>query len=309
MENKSQKRTQRRSIFIYLFIGLIIANLLLLYLVWQNGQSQIQKEKDLAKAQKEEYSRELEDIERRLEAQIKKTGKIETENQALIDSLQANLEEVRQERDNLKNNTQLTQTQMRDLRDKIAAYETLLRKKDEEIEKLRETAEILYDENNNLKNQKNELTSTITELDKEKNKMQGKLEEAAVLKAENVIVNIIDNRGKEQSGGQYRANKIDRLAISFNLADNKLSKIGNKDVYMRVLEPAGTLLINPGESGKFEANGREIQYSVRKQILFDNSRQSVNFEFSRTGEFEAGRHTVEFYSEGYRIGYGTFEVR
>ncbi len=309
MENNSQKRAQRRSIFIYLFIGLILANFLLLYLVWQSGQSQVKEEQERAKNQKEEYEKDLEEIEKRLEAQIKKTGKIETENQALIDSLQANLEEVRQERDNLKNNTQLTQTQMRDLKDKIAAYETLLRKKDEEIEKLRETADILYDENNNLKNQKNELTSTITELDKERNKMQGRLEEAAVLKAENVIVNVVDSRGKVQSGGQYRANKIDRLSISFNLADNKLSKIGNKDVYMRVLEPAGTLLINPGESGKFEANGREIQYSVRKQILFDNSRQNINFEFGRTGEFEAGRHTVEFYSEGYRIGYGTFEVR
>jgi len=309
MENQSQKREQRRSVFIYLFVGLILANLLLLYLVWQNGQSQLAEEQKRSISQKDEYESSLKDIEERLRLQIKKTNKLETENGAFIDSLQANLEQVMQERDNLKNNSQLSQRQMKDLRDKIQAYEILLIKKDEQIEKLRETADILYKENNNLKEQKNELTSTITELGNERSKMQGKLDEAAVLKTENVVVNAVDNRGKEQSGGQYRANKIDRLSISFNLADNKLSKIGNKDVYMRVLEPAGTILINPGSSGKFEANGREVQYSVRKQILFDNSRQTVNFEFSRTGEFEAGKHTVEFYTEGYRIGYGTFEVR
>ncbi len=309
MENKGQKREQRRSVFIILVIVLILANALLLYLVWQNGKSQLEEEQKNSALQKELYERDLKGVQEKLEAQIKQTKKLETENQAFIDSLQLVLEEVQTERNNLKNNTQLTQNQMNNLKQKIEAYEILLKKKDKEIEKLRETADILYKENNDLKEEKNELTSTITELDREKSKMQGKLNEAAVLKAENVVVNIIDSRGKEQSGGQYRANKIDKLSISFNIADNKLSKIGNKEVYMRVLEPAGTLLINPGSSGKFEANGREIQYTSRKQILFDNSRQTVNFEFSRTGEFEPGRHTVEFYSEGYRIGYGTFEVR
>ncbi|NJL11830.1 MAG: hypothetical protein HC913_01590 [Microscillaceae bacterium] len=271
--------------------------------------AQIQREKERAAEQKQDYERQLGDLAQRLESQIKRAKKLESDNNKFIDSLQNVLKEVQQDRDNLRQTSQLTQNQVATFRQKIEAYEVLLRKKDEEIEKLRETAQILYDENNDLKVQKNELTSTITEISKERTQMQGKLDQAAVLKAENVNVNAVDDRGREQSGGQYRANKIDRLAITFNVADNKLARIGNKDVYMRVLEPAGTLLINPGSSGSFEADGRQMQYSVRKQILFDNSRQTVRFDFDRTGEFVPGRHTIEFYCEGYRIGYGTFEVR
>ncbi|GAB4395836.1 MAG: hypothetical protein OHK0053_06920 [Microscillaceae bacterium] len=309
MEQKPSNRSQRRNTFIFLVSALVIANIVLFYLVIQNKNAQIQREKERAAEQKQDYERQLGDLEQRLEAQIKRAKKLETDNNKFIDSLQNVLKEVQQDRDNLRQTSQLTQNQVATFRQKIEAYEVLLRKKDEEIEKLRETAQILYDENNDLKVQKNELTSTITEISKERTQMQGKLDQAAVLKAENVNVNAVDDRGREQSGGQYRANKIDRLAITFNIADNKLARIGNKDVYMRVLEPAGTLLINPGSSGSFEADGRQMQYSVRKQILFDNSRQTVRFDFDRTGEFVPGRHTVEFYCEGYRIGYGTFEVR
>lgn len=309
MENTTQKQDKRRFILILALVVLVVLNVLLIYLIMQKKNSEIAQREEVIEQQKTSYEKDLKNLEERLKYQIKKAKRMGDENQTFIDSLQTVLGQIEEDRDKLKNSLKITQDQMRQYQQKIDAYEILLRKKDQELDKLRETNEILYGENRNLKEEKNELTSEITEIQEEREKLSNKVAQAGVLKAENVNVNIIDNRGKERSGGQYRANKIEKLLITFNVADNKVAKIGNKDIYMRLLEPSGTVLANPGSYGTFDIDGKEMTYSARQQILFDNSRQQVRFQFDRSGEYKPGRHTVEFYSEGYRIGYGTFDVR
>ena len=51
-------------------------------------------------------------------------------------------------------------------------------------------------------------------------------------------------------------------------------------------------------------------YTAMQRINFDNSRQQVNFLYGRGSQrFNPGRHAVEIYSEGFRIGEGEFVVR
>jgi hypothetical protein len=309
MEPKPQTQDRRRFVLIFLIVGLVIANLLFFYLVWKNKEYENNQIRKMMEEQKIDYQKDLTDLSDKLKDQIRKTEKLGEENKYFADSLQKVLRSIEADRNNLRNAAQLSQAQIRQYKEKIEAYEILLRKKDEEIDKLRETTEILYKENTNLKNEKNELSTVIGDKDRDLQKLQNKVEAAAVLKAENLTINAINNKGKETSGGQYRAKNIDKLSIVFNVADNKLAKIGNKEIYMRLLEPAGTVLFNPGTSGKFDLDGAQATYTSRQQILFDNSRQNVSFQFSRTGEFQPGRHTVELYCEGHRIGIGAFEVR
>jgi cell division protein ZapB len=309
MEQKTQSQERRRLVLIFIIVGLVIANLLFFYLVWKNKEAENNQIKKLMEQQKIDYEKDLQDLSEKLKDQIRKTERLGEENKLFVDSLQKVLRNVEGDRNNLRNANQLSQTQIRQYKEKIDAYEILLRKKDEEIDKLRETAEILYKENNSLKNEKNELSTTINEKDRDLQKYQSKIDAAAVLKAENLTINAINNKGKETSGGQYRVKNIEKLSISFNMADNKLAKIGNKEVFMRILEPAGTVLYNPGSSGKFDLDGGQATYTSRQQILFDNSRQTVNFQFNRNGEYQSGRHTIELYCEGQRIGIGSFEVR
>ncbi|TAG02563.1 MAG: hypothetical protein EAZ44_07135 [Cytophagia bacterium] len=304
---KKQKSGQTG--LIILVVTLIAAIFILLFLMRQNLSSQKSDYEKMLADQKIGYEKDLTKLQSELKEQIKKAERLGDEKEQILDSLKKMLQNVEYDRNNLKKTLQLSQAQNKQYKEKIEAYEMLLKAKDKEIDRLKETADVLYKENNSLKNEKNSITTELTDEKKRRESLQGKVEEAAVLKAENVQVNMIDRRGKESSGGQYRASKIDKLAISFNAADNKLAKIGNKDIYMRVLEPLGTVLANSGTSGDFEINGKKMTYSARQQILFDNSRQKVIFTFSRSGEFQAGRHTIEFYSEGAKIGYGTFEVR
>ncbi len=310
METQQPKKQKTGQIgLIILVVTLITAIFVLLFLMRQNLSNQKSDYEKILADQKSGYEKDFAKLQSDLKDQISKAERLGDEKNQMVDSLKKMLQSVENDRNSLKKTLQLSQAQNKQYKEKIEAYEMLLKAKDKEIDRLKETADVLYKENNNLKNEKNSITTELTDEKKKKESLQGKIEEAAVLKAENVQINMIDRKGKESSGGQYRASRIDKLAISFNTADNKLAKIGNKDIYMRILEPLGTILSNSGTSGDFEINGKKMTYTSRQQILFDNSRQKITFTFARSGEFQSGRHTIEFYSEGAKIGYGNFEVR
>ncbi|MEO1656038.1 MAG: hypothetical protein AAFU64_21030, partial [Bacteroidota bacterium] len=309
MEKKTVRKGGKSSLLVFLLVGMVLANIVLIYLILQNQKTALAEKDRLLQEQKDNYESDLKDLEAQLQNQIQKARRIQSDDRKLIDSLQTSLEEVTADREALRGTANINQAQLREYRQKIEAYQILLRKKDELITKIENEKKALYAQNTNLKEQKNELITEVTNIKDANKDLSTKVNRAAVLQAENVVVNILDNRGKLKSGGQYRGDRIDKLDVAFNFGKNDLSKIGNKDVYMKILEPAGTVLYNQdGSSGNFKlADGQNATYSARKQILFDNSRQTVRFQFARSGDYEPGRYTVEFYSEGYRIGYGSFQ--
>lgn len=304
-----QTQNRKRLILVGFIVAMVLLNILLIYLILQNKNAEIAQREAMMAEQKEYYEKNLKDLSEKLEDQIKEAKRVDSENRILIDSLQQTLTSIQTDRENLRNTLRFNQEQAKEFKMKIQAYEILLRKKDEEIERLRGVNETLHGENIILKKDKNELNATLNDSNREKSKLTDKLNEASVLKAENIVVNIINDRGKEESGGMYRSNRIDKLSVRFTIGENKFAKIGNKEIYMRIVEPGGTVLANPGNYGKFVANGQEMIYTSRQQILFDNSRQSINFQFAKSNEFQPGRHSVELFSDGLRIGLGSFEVR
>jgi cell division protein ZapB len=309
--NKDEKprSSNSRTWLVIIIIGLIIANIAIVYTLLRQNASDKAMLEGMLRDQKSRSDKDLGNLSAKLQEQIALAERTGEENRSFVDSLQKVLRSIETDRLNLRNTLKVTQDQMKQYQEKIAAYEILLKKKDQEIDKLRETANLLYDKNNELKEEKNKLIVEKNEIDKDREKLRGKVDAAGVLKAENLVVNAITDKGKEISGGQYRAKNIAKINISFNIAENRIAKIGNREVFMRIVEPTGTVLANAGTSGKFEMEDGAGTYTARQQILFDNSRQIINFQYKRGGEYNAGRHTVEIYCEGQKIGVGSFDIR
>jgi len=226
-----------------------------------------------------------------------------------IDSLLIIKEQLEREKNELKLSRNLAQERYNKIRDKIAGYESLLKRKDEEISKLREVNKALLSENIDLKTQKNELNQEISSLQQERGELQEKISVAATLNTENLKFFAINRRGKERDGDEFKTKQLDKLKITFNLEENALAEVGAKNIIMRIIEPEGSALYNVAAgSGTFEHNGEEIFYTSSKEILFDNSNQLVTFEYEKGSEFKKGLHKVEFYAEGAVIGQGQFIV-
>ncbi len=222
----------------------------------------------------------------------------------------ADLEKARAELDmELKRAIRATGKEIKTLKDKVEGYELLLRNKDEEIAKLKLVNTELLSENQNLKTQQNKLADTISQLNQSKQELASKVAIASQLKAENIKIVALNDRGKERDS-PFRARQISKLKVDFNLAENEVAPIEGKKIMIRVLDENGQVLfdVNRG-SGTFMYNGKEEFYTASQDILFDNTRQKLSFLYDKGSEYAEGDYILEIYADDYKIGSGQFTVK
>ncbi len=200
---------------------------------------------------------------------------------------------------------------------KINNYQKLLDEKDQDIARLKRDFgalanknEELNSENEGLKNERKQLSDSISAVTARNRDLSEKVNMAAALRAETVNVYAISNRGRERDGGAYNARKIDKLRISFHLVDNPLTKLDDKDILMRILDPAGSVLSDMATgSGSFSYKGQELIYTAKKREHYTNTHQLVEIVYSRSQDYKPGKYQIELYSEGVLIGKGGFDVK
>ena len=313
MENKENEiKNSRKSSLAIVSVALVLIVCLLFYAMFEL-RNKNQSLNQILSQNKADYEEDLGKLEDQIQQQIQESQKLKgenNENKGLIDSLKADLTEVQESRDQLKNTLAITQNQLREYRDKIEVYEMLLRKKDDRIVELRKNLEMQYKVATELKKEKKNLQYKVGQQVVIIDKMDKKLDLAGTLKAENLTVKAIENSGKVKDDGRYRASKIDKLNISFDLAENKLAESGDRQLYLRILDPAKAVIVNQdGTSGTFKASGKELNFSAKQLISYYKSQQNIKFKFGRRGKYAPGQYTIEVFCEQEKIGNGSFQIR
>lgn len=306
MAEQNQEKQGSRKILLTIFIGILIAlNIVLFYLNFRNKEEN-EQQKVVIQAKDAELdatSTKLDSISKELDLRITEVQKLGGDVEQLTQA------KAQLEKDKVALRT-ANVSERRRLQEKIEAYETLLTNKDEEIEKLKAVNEELYSENTTLKTQKNQLNDSISAIEQAKQVLAEKVAVASALKTENLSINAINEKGKERDGGEYRAKQVDKVKIAFNLAENNVAEIESKDIYMRLIEPDGAALFDLATGGgTFMFEGKETFYTARQQILFDNTRQQVTFVYDKGNPYKSGKHIIELYADGYKIGQGSFVVK
>ena len=216
---------------------------------------------------------------------------------------------------------------------KLAYYLRLLGLKDQEIKKLRRENVVLIARNDSLSREakllqdgltnvqkalrdssatfgieKKELSERSRVLEVRNQELTEKVTVAAALRAEGVNVYAISTRGKET--GVQKAKRIDKIRVIFHLQNNPLATREIKTIYLRIIEPTGKTLSDYAlGSGTVMFKGKELVYTAKQRIFYENNHQSVEFIYARSTAYREGKHEIELYSEGFLIGLGTFEVR
>ncbi|MBX7126586.1 MAG: chromosome segregation protein SMC [Cyclobacteriaceae bacterium] len=209
----------------------------------------------------------------------------------------------------LKRNGVRSAKQIKELKDKVSGYETLLKQKDEEIEHLEALNKELYSENRQLKTQKNVLNDSINRLAKNKSELASKVAIASQLKAENISVKAVNGRGKEKEP-PFRSKQLEKLKVDFSLADNKVAPIEGKKILIRVVDENGQVIFDTTRgSGSFMLNGKEEWYTAAQEILFDNTRQKLSIIYEKGSPYPSGGYRLEIYTDGYLMGSSTFVVK
>ncbi|MFC5411290.1 hypothetical protein ACFPMF_18355 [Larkinella bovis] len=203
---------------------------------------------------------------------------------------------------------------------KIKQYEAYLVEKDTLIAQLRNENQLLVtnnqtlaDANTTLQTEKQSLQDSVSTIATVNKDLSEKVTRAAALKAQNVRVFALNAKGKQRDAteDEVKSKRVDKLKVVYTLPENPLTKQEEKEVYVRVLDPSGAVVSDMANgSGTFQVNGEEQIYTVKQTVPFTNNNQNVELTYNRgTVPYKPGKYTIEFYSEGFRIGEGSFAIK
>ena len=187
-----------------------------------------------------------------------------------------------------------------------------LRKKDDDIASLKKDNETLYTETTTLKQRQNKLADTISTIAKANQELTEKVGVASHLQADNIKIAIITTRNKEKADekDEFKAKRVEKVKITCSLARNDVSPKETKAIYLRILEPDGAALYNLSTGGgTFSVDGQEAFYTQKQDVVYDNSKQKLEFVYAKGAEYKKGQHTVELYESGQLMGKTTFTLK
>ncbi|MCC2547109.1 hypothetical protein LJY25_11680 [Hymenobacter sp. BT175] len=311
-ETPAPRNNNRVLLSVALILVLLGINGLLFYMNQQKAKQNEQlttevKEKDVKlEEQIRQYEALKADFERQSQ-EVQTMGLANDSLEARIASINADLLRLR----SFKAGSFTIADQKR-FQQRASNLEGQLRKKDDEIAQLKRDNETLYTETTTLKQRQNKLTDTISTIARTNQELQEKVTVASRLQAENIRVGIVTSKNKEKDDdeNEFKAKRVEKVKVSFNLARNDVAPKETKQIMMRLIEPDGAALYNLSTGGgTFMIDGSEAFYTAKQDLVFDNTRQPVQFVYAKGATYKTGLHTVELYAEGVMIGKTTFTLK
>jgi len=295
------KRSNKNAIIIAALSLVIVVQGIKIYLDSQEKQ-EIKTELTSTEQELATTMQRMTEISKELDQKIAEVQKLGGD----VSDLQAAKTEVEAE---LKRSKRATGQEIKALKDKVGGYETLLKNKDEEITKLKSVNKELYTENTSLKTEKNQLGDSINRLSQSKDELATKVAIASQLKAENVRIVGLNDRGKERES-PFKSRQVGKLKVEFNIAENKVAPVEGKKIMIRIVDENGQVLfdVNRG-SGTFIFNGKEEFYTESQEVLFDNTKQKLSFLYDKGSDYSSGTYRLEVYTDDYMMGSAQFVVK
>lgn len=242
-----------------------------------------------------------------------------------LSRLQKDLERIKLERENLGLSNDSLNQQLIELKTTIAELEKKPEldhqeklKLEQLISKLRrqviekdQQIAVLKKQNDSLVTDVNKLRAETENLNHSLDSTESIIKLASVLKAEGIEVEGLKSNGNAMWANVYRGKRLDRVRITFSLADNKIARKGMREIYVALQTPEGKIFSDYLNGGGMVTlhDGRRMPYTMSTTIAFNNKREKVSFTMLKGFDYKPGDYKLIVYSDGFKIGEGEFSVR
>ncbi|MCE7056488.1 hypothetical protein LZF95_17520 [Algoriphagus sp. AGSA1] len=302
--NSTQKKDQGKNIIIIVLVLLVIISGIKLYTDYVDRTKKTE-EILLLSTENNDLNKRLDSVAYQLDLRIQEIEKLGGDVKSL--------EEVRDQLISERNTSrQRSASEIASLNAKIKNYNSMIVEKDQEILELRAMNQQLFTENQDLKTTQAEIEEEVAQLNIQKEDLQAKVNVASMLKAENIEIAAVNSRGKErvETTKDFKNRQIERIKVSFNLADNKVADKGPRNIYVQVLAPNSQPIFDVAKgSGTFMVDGAEQFYTVKQDIIFDNTEQELTFFYEKGSDYVSGNHQVKIFVDNYEIGSKSFSIK
>jgi regulator of replication initiation timing len=195
----------------------------------------------------------------------------------------------------------------------VAEYKQRIKELEEQLESLRMQLAALENEKQVLTGENAQIRTTLAQttvrnqqLETENQEMAGQLAKASIL----TITDLEGTAMRERRRGDEpttKAKKTDKLRVCFNINQNLVAKPGNRDFFIRLIDPSNQVLtLSPDNTIVFE--GETIQYTNKRTINYQNTQQEVCIVWAQADKFQKGYYNVVVFSEGKEVGYKLFQL-
>ncbi len=180
-----------------------------------------------------------------------------------------------------------------------------------QIDSLYRVNKVLKDENVVIKDKYSKEQVKTTELTKDKEDLTTKVTLASTLKAYNIKgVPVRKKAGGKKEEVEEKAKRTDRIKVTFTLSENLIAPSGNKTVYVRIARPDDKILtVSADAAYTFVYNGANIQYSMKKDIDYQNKAMDMTLYWDKLEDFTAGTYVVSVFADDVIIGESQFLLK
>ncbi|SDM04020.1 hypothetical protein SAMN05421813_10547 [Daejeonella rubra] len=302
MENQEQP-TRKDSNKIYFLIAVILALLgTNTYLFFKD-----KKANDRIVTISDEKTRMQTEIDK-IEAELDNASSM---NIKLSEEMKTEQETARKQIEKLRTalrQGQLTQGQLAKAQEDIKQLKYFVSKYSSDIEALKKLNANLTTERDELKSTVDSVSFKASDLEKQNEELSTKVKAAAALKTGNISILALNVKSSGKENTVTRANTTDKLRINFSIVNNELGVKGLHNIYLRVVDPSGNLIIS-ANGGMFNSDEEELQYTYKTAIEFANDGRTYTIDWANNGNFQKGNYTVILYSDGYSMGKGSLALK
>lgn len=304
-EKKTAKNNSRN-----ILTGILVVALLGTwgYIIYDKNKTR-QEKQDLttqlvnSDSSKNELQRELDDAALRLDAL--KTSNVKADS--LIRTKDKDIESLKSRVQSILNDRNATKEQLSEARRLIAQLKGNIDTYTAEIESLKAENTQLTEDKRAVTEQRDIVQKNYDSASQVIKQKESVIDVGSTLQASNFSIEGIQERNSGKEKVTTKAKRVDKLRISFDIDENRITPSGSKDIYVAITAPDGNpVVVDALGSGKFVTrDGIERPFTKKIQINYvQGKKQPVTVEWSQNSSFQTGNYKIEIYNNGFKIGEG-----
>lgn len=188
-----------------------------------------------------------------------------------------------------------SQKRITELQNEITTLRGLLRHYIAQVDSLGKENAGLRAENEEIKNENRNLSNRVQEVSRKNETLNERMTLAEKLNVTGVMLTPLQKNGKTEK----KVTKAKQLMVTFTIPQNNSTPVGNKTIYLRIINPEGALL---GDAGNFPFEGSSIPCTAKKTIEYSGDEISgVTIYWDVNTTLTPGDYTVELFADNYRL--------
>lgn len=191
-----------------------------------------------------------------------------------------------------------------ELKNELASVRKVLTYYINQVDSLNKENTVLKTENVEVNRKYQEASMRVDTLSKRNESLSEKVSRAAQLEARNIEVELQNRNGKKTS----RINKADVMKFTFVVSKNITASVGEKTIYIRIVNPNNEVLFTRSTDTFFYEN-KNIVYSAKKSFEFSGQETSQTIYWTINETLIKGAYRVDIFIDAHLVGSKEFELK